>query len=100
MLEAVAAVHAARVVHCDLKPANFLLVPTPGDGGADSIVKLIDFGIARAIETDTTNISRETAIGTVNYMAPEMLQGRRGGGGLKYGRASDVWSLGCILYQV
>lgn len=63
MLEAVQVVHDQRIVHSDLKPANFLLV--------DGQLKLIDFGIAKAINNDTTNIQREHQIGTLSYMAPE-----------------------------
>ncbi len=103
MLLAVQTVHAAKIVHCDLKPANFLLV-----GGQ---LKLIDFGISKAIQNDTTNIVRENQVGTVNYMSPEALQessstlgdvgsGTVGRARIKIGRASDVWSLGCILYEM
>jgi serine/threonine protein kinase len=99
MIESLQTVHDQRVVHGDLKPANFLMV--------NRELKLIDFGIARKIESDnTTNIMRESAVGTVNYMAPEAFQGtqdaaqRKADGGLKLGRASDIWSLGCILYQM
>jgi serine/threonine-protein kinase TTK/MPS1 len=62
MLEAVHAIHEERVVHSDLKPANFLFVR-----GA---LKLIDFGIAKAIQDETTNIHRDHQVGTVNYMSP------------------------------
>ena len=65
MLRAVHAIHEERVVHSDLKPANFLFVR--------GILKLIDFGIAKAIQNDTTNIHREHQIGTVNYMSPEAI---------------------------
>ena len=98
MLEAVAVIHAARIVHGDLKPANFLFVR--------GTLKLIDFGIARAISSDTTNVYRETQVGTLNYMSPEAIRDTSGGAcasgkpRLKLGRASDVWSLGCILYQM
>lgn len=97
MLRAVRTVHAAKIVHCDLKPANFLLV-----GGT---LKLIDFGISKAIMNDTTNIVRENQVGTVNYMSPEALQEsnsptEEARGRIKIGRASDVWSLGCILYEM
>jgi serine/threonine-protein kinase TTK/MPS1 len=94
MLQAVRTVHAAKIVHCDLKPANFLLV-----GGT---LKLIDFGISKAIMNDTTNIVRENQVGTVNYMSPEALQESSASerGRIKIGRASDVWSLGCILYEI
>ncbi|KAG8867588.1 Dual-specificity kinase, spindle pole body (SPB) duplication and spindle checkpoint function [Serendipita sp. 405] len=93
MLEAVQVIHDERIVHSDLKPANFVLVR--------GTLKLIDFGIAKAIANDTTNIQRESQVGTVNYMSPETIDStpddekRR-----KIGRASDVWSLGCILYQM
>ncbi|KAJ2703885.1 Serine/threonine kinase mps1 [Coemansia spiralis] len=95
MLRAVQTIHEERVVHADLKPANYLLVK-----GA---LKLIDFGIAKAIGNDTTNIHRESQIGTVNYMSPEAIKENCPEGGrrvMKLGRASDIWSLGIILYQM
>lgn len=95
MLNAVHAVHEEKIVHCDLKPANFLLV--------QGTLKLIDFGISKAILNDTTNIVRENQVGTVNYMSPEALQESSASlerGKLKIGRPSDIWSLGCILYEM
>jgi hypothetical protein len=66
MLSAVHCIHEERIIHSDLKPANFLFVR-----GA---LKLIDFGIAKAIQSDdTTNIYRESHIGTLNYMSPEAI---------------------------
>ncbi|EEB08955.2 TTK protein kinase Mph1 [Schizosaccharomyces japonicus yFS275] len=97
MLQAVQVVHEQNIVHSDLKPANFLLV--------SGSLKLIDFGIAKAIENNTTNIHRDTHVGTVNYMAPEALIDTNADATtniklVKLGRPSDVWSLGCILYQM
>jgi serine/threonine protein kinase len=66
MLKAVHSIHEERIIHGDLKPANFLFVR-----GA---LKLIDFGIAKAIQSDdTTNIYRDSQIGTLNYMSPEAI---------------------------
>ncbi|CAK9048037.1 unnamed protein product [Durusdinium trenchii] len=59
-------------------------------------LKLIDFGIAKRIASNTTNISRESSVGTISYMAPEAVKQ----GAVKIGRPSDVWSLGIILYQM
>ncbi|CCO31469.1 serine/threonine-protein kinase TTK/MPS1 [Rhizoctonia solani AG-1 IB] len=65
-------------------------------------LKLIDFGIAKAIANDTTNIRREHQVGTLNCMSPESIKEMQTANGrrLKLGRASDAWSLGCILYQL
>lgn len=100
MLECVQAVHAHEIVHSDLKPANFLLL--------QGRLKLIDFGISNAIADDTVNVHREQHIGTPNYMSPEALIDSNAAAGLpssdgkmmKLGKPSDVWSLGCILYQM
>ncbi|WVN87756.1 uncharacterized protein L203_102951 [Cryptococcus depauperatus CBS 7841] len=92
MLEAVQAVHRENVVHTDLKPANFVLVK--------GRLKIIDFGIAKAIANDTVNIQRDQQIGTVNYMSPEAIQRMNNQKVLKLSYPSDVWSLGCILYQM
>ncbi|KAA1118842.1 Dual-specificity kinase, spindle pole body (SPB) duplication and spindle checkpoint function [Puccinia graminis f. sp. tritici] len=96
MLEAVQAVHNQDIIHTDLKPANFVLV--------QGSVKIIDFGIAKAVPADTANISRETQIGTANYMSPEALMMQQSSHGdhqtVKMGRPTDVWALGCILYQM
>ena len=58
--------HDERVVHADLKPANFVI--------AQGQVKIIDFGIAKACSTNTTAIHRENITGTVKYMSPEALK--------------------------
>lgn len=97
MLTAVHSIHEERIIHSDLKPANFLFVR-----GA---LKLIDFGIAKAIEReDTTNVYRETLSGTLSYMSPEAIMdtstNAKGVRVNKCGRPSDIWSLGCILYQM
>ncbi|KAJ3050485.1 Dual-specificity kinase, spindle pole body (SPB) duplication and spindle checkpoint function, partial [Rhizoclosmatium hyalinum] len=65
MLQAVQQIHNEKIVHSDLKPANFLIV--------EGKLKLIDFGIAKSIPSDTTNIQRDYQTGTLNYMAPEAI---------------------------
>ncbi|KAK6939827.1 Protein kinase domain [Dillenia turbinata] len=95
ILQAVNTIHEERIVHSDLKPANFLLVRGQ--------LKLIDFGIAKAIMSDTTNIQRDSQVGTLSYMSPEAFmcnESDANGNTIKCGRPSDIWSLGCILYQM
>ena len=108
MLECVSAVHAHDIVHSDLKPPNFVMIKGQ--------LKLIDFGIANAIQDDTVNVHREQQVGTPNYMSPETLvdtnvgrrasnlqsqsQQERRSKLMKVGKPSDIWSLGCILYQI
>ncbi|MDQ3646070.1 MAG: Stk1 family PASTA domain-containing Ser/Thr kinase, partial [Actinomycetota bacterium] len=84
--EALAHAHAAGVVHRDIKPANVML---DGDGR----VKVTDFGIARAAG-DSTMTGTGSMLGTANYISPEQAQGR------KIGPASDVYSLGIVLYEM
>lgn len=102
MLRTVEVIHAAGIIHSDLKPGNFLLV--------SGKLKLIDFGIASSLQTDMTSVFKDTQVGTFNYMSPEAIQDigqvpESGDGGkrpprIKIGVKSDVWSLGCILYNL
>jgi serine/threonine-protein kinase TTK/MPS1 len=96
MLESVQTIHGERIVHGDLKPANFLIV--------NNSLKIIDFGIARGIQKDTTNITRNIQIGTINYMSPEAISDTSENFGkkkkFKLSRSADIWSLGCILFQI
>ncbi len=82
MLEAVAFAHRHHIMHCDIKPENFILFP-------DNRVRLADFGIAKiSIRTVAASGS-----GTVGYIAPEQAMG-------KPSFRSDVFSLGLIIYKM
>ncbi|MGI5338735.1 serine/threonine-protein kinase [Streptomyces sp. CA-181903] len=83
LAEALAAVHALGLVHRDVKPSNVLL---PLDGP-----RLIDFGIARAMDGTTSLTATGVVIGSSGYMAPEQVLGRPLTG------AADVFSLGAVL---
>jgi len=90
--EALAAAHELNIVHRDLKPDNVMLAT--GKGGRD-VVKVVDFGIAKAVQTDGQQITRTGFIvGTPAYMSPEQISGDPLDG------RSDIYALGCILFKM
>ena len=80
--EGLEAIHACGLVHRDLKPSNIIM--------ADDGPRIIDFGIARAVDVDTLT-GAGALIGTLPYMSPEQIEG------LPVGPESDVFSLGSVL---
>ncbi|CAH1117970.1 unnamed protein product [Phaedon cochleariae] len=97
MLHAVQQIHSHGVIHSDLKPANFI--------NTDNGLKLIDFGIASSVQNDETSVIKTRSEGSCNYISPEALNCDTSGPNFRQGRykvhfKSDVWSLGCILYQL
>ena len=91
--EALVAAHELGIVHRDLKPDNIIVAP--GKNGRE-IAKVVDFGIAKAIEEAPSESLTRTGlvIGTPEYMSPEQLLGD------PVDARSDIYSLGCILYQM
>jgi eukaryotic-like serine/threonine-protein kinase len=94
LLDALAHAHARGVIHQDLKPANVLVC------GPEDIrpgLKLADFGIAHAIERRELNrTGQRTAIGTVQYMAPEQIRAES----WECGPWTDIYSLGNVAWQL
>ncbi len=90
--EALDAAHERGVLHRDVNPHNIMMSPR---GGA----RLMDFGLARMVEPDTTQVSTKTVgsesqvVGTVGYMAPEQILGRGAS------TASDVFALGAVAFE-
>ena len=88
--------HEAGIVHRDLKPDNIHLVPDPDVEGGERI-KLLDFGIAKLADDGTSGLKTKTGavFGTPAYMAPEQCEGAG-----KVDHRADVYSLGCILFEL
>ncbi|MEV6315103.1 Stk1 family PASTA domain-containing Ser/Thr kinase [Streptomyces sp. NPDC051776] len=86
VLAALGAAHRAGLVHRDMKPENVLI-------GDDGRVKVADFGLVRAVDTNTT-VSSGSLLGTVSYLAPEQIEH-----GVSDTRA-DVYACGVVLYEM
>jgi serine/threonine-protein kinase len=99
--DACEAAHARGIIHRDLKPSNIKLRP-------DGVIKVLDFGLARAADATTVNgdashsptitspsMTRAGVIlGTASYMSPEQAKGRVAD------QRSDIWSFGCVLFEM
>lgn len=80
--------HAANVIHRDLKPNNILI-------NEDSLVKIVDFGVAAASQsTDTKLTKKGLLVGTPTYMAPEQVLGK------DVDERTDIYSLGVMMYEM
>lgn len=86
VLAGLGAIHAAGIVHRDIKPQNVLI-------GHDGSVRVTDFGVAH-VERDTSLTVAGTTVGTADYMAPEQAQGQAPT------PAADVYAVGVMLYEM
>jgi eukaryotic-like serine/threonine-protein kinase len=100
MTEALEYAHERGIVHRDLKPANVKVT-------SDDVVKVLDFGLAKAIEGDAASIDIATSptmsrmatlagvlLGTAAYMSPEQAKAK------SVDRRADIWAFGCVLYEM
>jgi serine/threonine protein kinase len=95
LADGLSAAHARGIIHRDLKPDNIFLIPRGGD---PDFVKILDFGLAK-LSGPSQAMSHQTKtgslLGTPHYMAPEQAENVK-----KVDHRADVYSLGCILFQM
>ncbi|WIA30784.1 hypothetical protein OEZ86_000843 [Tetradesmus obliquus] len=85
ILDGLRGMHASRILHRDIKPANVLVC-------AAGVLKLGDLGLGRKMGPQTVDVA--TKVGTPYYCSPEVVKG------VKYDFKSDMWSMGCLLYEL
>ena len=100
LIDGIEAAHEKNIIHRDLKPANIKITP-------EGVVKILDFGLAKAAEPETASGDPENSptltmgstqagaiLGTAAYMPPEQAKGK------KADRRSDIWSFGVVVYEL
>ena len=95
IIDALEVAHAKGIIHRDLKPANVMLTP-------DGLVKVLDFGLAKAFAPEGEGDLSRTAtlsehgvlLGTPRYMSPEQARG------MPVDKRTDIWAFGCLLYEL
>jgi eukaryotic-like serine/threonine-protein kinase len=87
--------HGADVVHRDIKPDNIFLVAVGHGEDQEQHVKVLDFGIARQLESDGAPLTKTGSVfGTIAYMSPEQLDDTR-----SVGPSTDLWALAVVAYE-